>query len=122
MDADDALRQLLLVSDDVRAAAVFERGGEPVTATLPDDEARELSALGDAMLAYAATLREQTSVRLVRAVTRDGDVYVARSGDRAVVAVAAAGSLAGLVQHDLRTLLRSLSPAERRRTAGAPVS
>jgi len=122
MDAEDALQRLLLVSDDVRAAVVFERGGEPLAATLPDSEARDLAALGDALLAYAGTLRERSGVRRLRAVTPAGDVYVVRGGERAVVAVALPGSLAGLVQHDLRTLLGDLSAATSRRRASAPVS
>ena len=60
-------------------------------------------------LAYADALRNGVAVKQLEAVTSDGDVYVARQGDRAVVAIATAGSLAGLVQHDLRTLLGSLT-------------
>jgi predicted regulator of Ras-like GTPase activity (Roadblock/LC7/MglB family) len=117
MDANDALEELLRVSDEVRAAVVFEHGGEPVASNLPEEEAREIAGLGDAMLAYAATLREAVEVRQLEAVTPEGDVYVVRHGERAVVAIAAPGSLAGLVQHDLRTLLGGL--ARRRRSAVA---
>jgi predicted regulator of Ras-like GTPase activity (Roadblock/LC7/MglB family) len=119
MDANHALDELLRVSDEVRAAVVFERGGEPTASNMPDEEARELAGLADAMLAYAATLREGTEVRQLEAVTPDGDVYVVRQGERAVVAIAAPGSLAGLVQHDLRMLLRSLSRRRRRAVVNA---
>jgi hypothetical protein len=117
MDANDALEELLRVSDEVRAAVVFEHGDEPVASNLPEEEAREIAGLGDAMLAYAATLRHVVDARRLHAVTHEGDVYVARQGERAVVAVAVPGSLAGLVQHDLRTLLDGL--ARRRRSAVA---
>jgi hypothetical protein len=118
MHANDAVAQLLDVSDEVHTVVVFEHG-EPVASNLPDEEAGEISAVADAMLAYAGALRKGVAVTLLEAVTPDGDVYVAREGERAVVAIAAAGSLAGLVQHDLRTLLGSLTRPRRRATAHA---
>jgi predicted regulator of Ras-like GTPase activity (Roadblock/LC7/MglB family) len=119
MDANDALEELLRVSDEVRAAVVFEPGGEPIAWNLPEEEAQEVAGLGDAMLAYAATLRESAEVRQLGAVTSDGDVYVVRQGERAVVAMVTRGSLAGLVRHDLRMLLSSLSRRGRRAVAHA---
>jgi predicted regulator of Ras-like GTPase activity (Roadblock/LC7/MglB family) len=118
MDANDALAHLLEVSDEVHTVVVFE-SGEPVASNLPDEEAREISAVADAMLAYAGALRKGVEVKQLEAVTPEGDVYVTREGDRGVVAIAAAGSLAGLVQHDLRTLLGSLTRPRRRATANA---
>jgi predicted regulator of Ras-like GTPase activity (Roadblock/LC7/MglB family) len=118
MDADEALGQLLNLSEDIRAAAIFERGGEPVATTLLDDDARELAALGDAMLAYAETLRD-SPVRQLDAVTPEGGVFLATDGERAVIAIAAPDSLVPLVQHDLRTLLRTLSRPRRKAKAGA---
>jgi predicted regulator of Ras-like GTPase activity (Roadblock/LC7/MglB family) len=113
MDANHALSGLLEVSEEIRAAVVFERG-EPIASNLPDDEAREISGLADAMLAYAETLRQGVAVKQLEAVTPAGDVYVVRRGERAVVAVATPGSLAGLVQHDLRTLLSSMTRGKRK--------
>ncbi len=119
MDANEALARLLEVSEDVRAAVVFERGGEAIAATTDDEDARELAALGDAMLAYAGTVRDGSTVRQLEAVTPDGAVYVARDGERAVIAIAAPEALVGLVQHDLRTLLADLSRPRRRAKTGA---
>ena len=110
------LDELLGVSDEVRAAVIFERGGDLLASSLDDDDARELALLGDAMLAYAGTLRDAAEVRQVRAVTPDGEVYVMRRGERAVLAIAVRGALPGLVQHDLRT---ALAGAARRRKAVA---
>jgi hypothetical protein len=118
MNADAALAQLLEVSDDVRAAVVFERG-EPLTSNLSEDETAEIAGLADAMLGYAGTLRKEADVKQLEAVTPDGDVYVVRQGERGVVAIAAPGSLAGVVQHDLRTLLSSLSTQSRKAVARA---
>jgi predicted regulator of Ras-like GTPase activity (Roadblock/LC7/MglB family) len=118
MDANQVLDRLLEVSEEIRAAVVFERG-EPIASNLPDDEAGEISGLADAMLAYAETLRRGVAVRQLEAVTPAGDVYVVRQGERAVVAVATPGSLAGLVQHDLRTLLASLTRGKRKALVNA---
>lgn len=118
MDADAAVAQLLEVSDDVRAAVVFERG-ELLASNLSEDEAAEMVGLADAMLAYAGTLRKEADVKQLEAVTPDGDVYVQRQGERGVVAIADPGSLAGVVQHDLRTLLRRLPQQTQRAVARA---
>jgi hypothetical protein len=119
MDAHEALDRLLEVSDEVRAAVVFEPGGEQLASNLPEDEASEVAGLADSMLAYAETLRNDVAVKQLHAVTPDGDVYLARRGPRAVVAIAVAGSLAGLVQHDLRTLLGSVAAGKRKATVNA---
>jgi predicted regulator of Ras-like GTPase activity (Roadblock/LC7/MglB family) len=119
MDAAEAISRLLEVSDDVRAVVVFERGGEPIASNLSDDGAAEAAALADAMLAYGETMRESAAVQQLRAVTQDGDVYLRRDGDRAVLAVAAAESMPGLIQHDLRALLGSLPRRRARSKAGA---
>jgi predicted regulator of Ras-like GTPase activity (Roadblock/LC7/MglB family) len=119
MDASESLERLLQVSEDIRAAVVFERGGEPVAATMLDEDARELATLGDAMLDHAGTLREASAVRQLEALTPEGGVYVARNGELAVVAIAAPGSLVGLVQHDLRALLGGLVRPRRKAKASA---
>jgi hypothetical protein len=122
MDAHEALDRLLRVSEDIRAAVVFERGGDTprvVGTTLLDEDAGELAALGDAMLARAGQLRDSAEVRRVEAVTPDGAVYLVRDGERAVIAIAAPGALVGLVQHDLRSLLSELSKPRRKVKAHA---
>jgi hypothetical protein len=119
MEPNDALGELLEVSDDIEAAVVFERGGEPIAATVPDDDAGELAALGDAMLVYAGTLRDAREAVRVEGMTPAGSVFVLRDGERAVLAIAAPGALVGLVQHDLRMLLRKLSRSRKRVKASA---
>jgi predicted regulator of Ras-like GTPase activity (Roadblock/LC7/MglB family) len=118
VDANDALERLLEVSEEIRAAVVFAQG-EPIASNLPEDQAADVARLADAMLAYAATLRAKVAVTQLHAVTPAGDVYVARRGDRGVVAIATAASLEGLVQHDLRTLLGSLPRSRRKAVATA---
>ncbi len=118
MDVSEALDELLRVSEDVRSAAVFARGGDVMASNLPEDEAADLAGTADAMLAYTGTLRRASPVRQLRAATPRGDVYVLLDGDRAVVAVIAPGALPGLVRHDLRTLLARV-PKRRRAMAHA---
>ena len=116
MDASEALDELFRVSDELRAAVVFARGGESIASNLDDDDAAELAATADAMLAYAETTRRGSPVRQVRAATPRGDVYVVGRGDRAVVAVVDSDALPGLVRHDLQMLLARVG---RRRKAMA---
>jgi hypothetical protein len=71
------------------------------------------------MLAYAGTLRKEADVKQLEAVTPDGDVYVVPQGERGIVAIAAPESLAGVVQHDLRTLLGRLSQRSQEAVARA---
>ena len=122
MDAKDALGELLSVSEDIRAAVVFESGGDSLRvlgATLLDDEAGELAARGDSMFAHAGRLRDSAVVRQLEAVTPEGAVFLVGDGERAVIAVAAPDALVGLVQHDLRSLLGNLAKPRRRAKAHA---
>jgi hypothetical protein len=122
VDATDALDRLLRVSDDIRAAVVFERGGETprvLGSTVLDEDTRELADLGDALLRRADQLRDSAEVRRLEAVTPDGAVYLVRDGERAVIATAAPGALVGLVQHDLQSLLSELSQPRRKAMAHA---
>jgi hypothetical protein len=122
VDATDALDRLLRVSDDIRSAVVFERGGETsrvLGSTVLDEDARELAYLGDALLRRADRLRDSAEVRRLEAVTPDGSVYLVRDGERAVLATAAPDALVGLVQHDLQSLLSELSQPRRKAMAHA---
>jgi hypothetical protein len=118
MDASDALDELFRVSDELRSAVVFARGGELLASNLEDEDAAALAATADAMLAYAEATRRGSTLRRLRAATPRGDVYVVRDGDRAVVAVAEPGALPGLVRHDLWTLLARV-PRRRKAMAHA---
>ena len=107
MAGDQALQELLEVSEEVTAAVLFDRDGV-VVATSGDDEeaAAEAAAIAAAMLSYADSLRAEPAVERVEAVTRQGSVFVLRDDDRAVVAITEPDPLQGLVYHDLRACLR----------------
>ena len=122
MDAKDAVAELLKVSEDIRAAVVFEGGGDTLRvlgSSLLDDQAQDLAARGESMLAHAGRLRDSAELRQLEAVTPEGAVYLVRDGERAVIAVASQDALVGLVQHDLRSLLGGLAKPRRRAKAHA---
>ncbi len=106
MTGDQALRELLDVSEDVLAAVILDAEGEPLAASVEDGEARSAAEIAAAMLAYADTLRTETTARRIEAATSDGSIFVVREGNRAVVGATGPDPVAGLVLHDLRTALK----------------
>lgn len=120
MTGDQTLRELLDVSEDVVAAVIFDAEGEPLAASVGDDEARSAAEIAASMLAYADTLRTEGAARRIEAVTPDGSVFVLREGDRAVVAATGPEPVAGLVLHDLRTALRKAGGRTREKANASP--
>jgi predicted regulator of Ras-like GTPase activity (Roadblock/LC7/MglB family) len=119
LTGDQALQELLDVSEDVGGAVIFDPEGAPLAATVGEDEARSAAEIGSAMLAYADALRAEASVRRLEAVTSAGSVFVVREGDRAVVAATGPDPVAGLVYHDLRTVLRKVRGRTREKANAA---
>jgi hypothetical protein len=105
---DQALRELLEVSEDIVAALILDRKGEPAAATVDDDRARTAAEIAGGMLAYMDALRTGASVERLVAVTPDASLFLVRDGDRAAVAATGPDPVAGLVYHDLRATLRKL--------------
>ena len=108
MTGDQALRELLDISEDLGGAVLFDSDGGPLAATVSDDEARAAAEIAGAMLAYADALRAEVSVSRLEAVTPAGSVFVVREDGRALVAATGPDPVAGLVYHDLRTALRKV--------------
>ncbi len=106
MTGDQALQQLLDVSEDVVAAVIFDLAGEPIGATVGAEDARSVVETAGAMLAYADALRTKPSAERLEAVTAEGSIFVVRKGSRAVVAATGRDPVAGLVYHDLRAALK----------------
>jgi hypothetical protein len=115
---DQALRELLDVSEDVVAAVLFDGEGEPLAASVGADEARSAAEIAVAMLAYADTLRTDAAARRLEAVTPDGSIFVVREGNRAILAATGPDPVPGLVLHDLHTVLRKTG-GRRRKKANA---
>ena len=119
MTGEQALEQLLDVSEDVVAAVVFEVNGDPIGATVDAEEARSVAATAGAMLAYADSLRAEPSTERLEAVTADGSIFVVRKGSRAVVAATGRDPVAGLVYHDLRAVLENVKRRARAKADAA---
>ena len=107
MSGDQALEELLDVSEDVVAAVILDAEGEPIAASVGDDEARSAAEIAAAMLTYADALRKEATASRLEAATSQGGVFVVREGERAIVAATGADPVAGLVLHDLRTALKN---------------
>jgi predicted regulator of Ras-like GTPase activity (Roadblock/LC7/MglB family) len=116
---DQALAELLDVSEDVVAAVILDAEGRPSAATVGEPEATRAAGIAAAMLAYGDALRTGVSAARLEAVTADGSVFVLREGRAAIVAATGPDPVAGLVLHDLRTTLRK---AGRRAKARASAS
>ena len=108
MTGEQALAELLDVSEDVVAAVILDADGRPKAATVGDAEAAKAAEIAAAMLAYGDALRSGVSAARLQAVTADGNVFVLRDGSAAIVAATGRDSIAGLVLHDLRTTLRKV--------------
>lgn len=119
MTGDQALRELLDVSEDVVGAVILDREGEPSAATVDDEHARAAAEIAGGMLAYADALRAEASLQRLEAVMSDGSLFVLREGNRAVVAATGPDPVAGLVLHDLRATLRKLGSRGRARANAA---
>jgi predicted regulator of Ras-like GTPase activity (Roadblock/LC7/MglB family) len=108
MTLTHALDELLEVSEDIRAAVVFDAEEASVkSTTLQRPEAAEgVAENAAAMLRLAERLRTDAGgIRQVEAVTREGRVFVVAADDRAVAAVADLEATSQLVFHDLRRCL-----------------
>ena len=119
MTGDQALRELLDVSEDVVAAVILDRKGELTAGTVSDDAARAAAEIVGRMLAYADALRTGASVERLEAVTPDGCVFVVREGGRTAVAATGPDSVAGLVYHDLRATLRRVGGRTKEKASAA---
>lgn len=126
MDAAGALADLLELSPDVEAAALF-RGRELLGAVgVGEEAAGRLAADAGRLLDRAGETRSDGSrVTQIHAALDGGGVFVAREpqGDGAAVAVASPRATPGLVFYDLKRALAAVAeesskpkPKPRRRT------
>lgn len=122
MDAAGALADLLELSPDVEAAALFGGGELLGAAGLDEDAAGRLVGDAGRLLDRAGEIRgDDSRVTQIHAALEDGGVFVvrAREGDRAAVAVASAHATPGLVFYDLKRALAAAveepKPKPRRR-------
>ena len=119
MTGDQALAELLDVSEDVDAAVIFDSDGGVIAASVEDEAAGRVAEIASALLAYADALRTGTAASRIEAVAAEGNVFLVRDGARAVVATTGRDPVAGLVYHDLRAVLRQARSRPRERANAA---
>lgn len=119
MTGDQALADLLDVTEDVIAAVILDAEGRPKAATVGEAEAAKAAEIAAAMLAYGDSLRTGASAARLDAVTADGTVFVLREGSTAIVAATGRDPVAGLVLHDLRTALRKVGRRTKARASAS---
>ena len=107
------------MSEDVVAAVILDRKGEPSAATVDDDRANAVAEIAGGMLAYGDALRGEASIQRLEALTPGGSIFVLREGNRVVVAATGTDPVTGLVLHDLRSTLRKLGSRGRARANAA---
>ena len=130
MDAAQALADLLELSPEVDAAAIFRLGDILGFAGADSDAAGVLVGAAGQMLDRAGEIRSDGSrVTQLRAALGGGSLFVVREpdGERAAVAVTSPRATPGLVFYDLKRALAALSEEpepkpkpRRRRTTKKP--
>lgn len=118
MTVDEAIRDLLSVSTDIRRLVVLGAGGA-VLGGGPEGAGAEVSAAADGLWQAAVEAAERgadtaADARLDHVVVDLGDAAVValESGGRRIVALTAADPPMGLVLFDLRTCLADAFPEE----------
>jgi predicted regulator of Ras-like GTPase activity (Roadblock/LC7/MglB family) len=107
MTVDEAVRELLSISSDVRRVAVLGPGGEVLGAAplaMPAQAAAAAERLWQAARRRAEGLGGAT-LEHVLVQHRAGAVAVLQQGDTRIVALAAPQAASGLLLFDLRTCL-----------------
>jgi predicted regulator of Ras-like GTPase activity (Roadblock/LC7/MglB family) len=115
---DEAIRDLLSISTDIRRLAVLDDGGAVLGAG-PEGAGAEVSVAADGLWRAAAGAAERGADTAAHApldhvVVDLGDAAVValEAGGRRIVAVTAASPPLGLVLFDLRTCLADAFPEE----------
>jgi predicted regulator of Ras-like GTPase activity (Roadblock/LC7/MglB family) len=122
VDAQQALADLTEISSQIQAAVVFDDKGKVAGTTLGDQaRADQLAKAAGDLLAAADELGPgASSLTQLEVATGEGSVFVVREGKTCIAATTGSNPTVGLVFYDLKSALRSVKPAARKRTtAGA---
>ena len=125
MDAAAALERLREISSQVRAAVIFERGGNVVGSTFADDQrAKDVAEEAEALLTEAEQRRdagdEAAEFAQLEVALQGGSVFVVRDGDRLIAATTQPEPTVGLVFYDLKSCLRDLDTPAAPKKRAAP--
>ncbi len=107
MGAAEAVAHLTEVSEDVRAAVVFDGRGVLASTFDEVERARAVAAAAGELLAAARALRPSSDVEVehVEVALPDAGVYALRSDKRTVAAITTPRPNGALVLYDLETCL-----------------
>jgi predicted regulator of Ras-like GTPase activity (Roadblock/LC7/MglB family) len=121
MDAQQALADLTEISSQIQAAVVFDDKGKVAGSTLESSErAGELAKAAGELLAAAEELKPgDSSLTQLEVATGEGSVFVVRDGKTCIAATTGSNPTVGLVFYDLKSALRSVKPAPRKRKTPA---
>jgi predicted regulator of Ras-like GTPase activity (Roadblock/LC7/MglB family) len=116
MDAQQALADLTEISSQIQAAVVFDDEGKVAASTLGDSpRADELARAAGGLLAAADQIKTgDSALTQLEVATREGSVFVVRSGKTVIAATTGSNPTAGLVFYDLKSALRTVKPAAKR--------
>jgi predicted regulator of Ras-like GTPase activity (Roadblock/LC7/MglB family) len=119
--AEKALSELTDISSQVRAAVLFDGGGNVLASTLPAERAEGFAAAAKLLWEQAEVVRDDDAAKLTQleAATKDGSVFVVREADQTLAAVTLPEPTAGLVFYDLRSALRAAGEKPKKRRAPA---
>jgi predicted regulator of Ras-like GTPase activity (Roadblock/LC7/MglB family) len=112
MDAAGALADLMEISSQVEAAAVFGAEGAVVASTAGDEAAARLARTGAALLEAAEPIGAAgRRVARLEVALAGGSVFVARRDGDTIVATTSRAPVSWLLFHDLETCLRTVAGA-----------
>jgi predicted regulator of Ras-like GTPase activity (Roadblock/LC7/MglB family) len=119
--AEKALSELTDISSQVRAAVLFDGGGNVLASTLPAERAEGFAAAAKLLWEQAEVVRDDDAAKLTQleAATKDGSVFVVREAEQTLAAVTLPEPTAGLVFYDLRSALRAAGEKPKKRRAPA---
>ena len=116
MDAQQALADLTEISSQIKSAVVFDDKGKVAAATGADGEA--LARAAGELLAAAEELKPgDAPLTQLEVSTGEGSVFLVRDGKSVIAATTGTNPTVGLVFYDLKSALRSVKPAPRRRAS-----
>jgi predicted regulator of Ras-like GTPase activity (Roadblock/LC7/MglB family) len=109
---DDALRELLDLSTQIREAVLLGSSGFVVASSTPPERGELLARVATEMLALARSVGEQHEVTRIEVADEAGGVFVIQDDGRVMVATTVPDATAALVVYDLRTALERAADGE----------
>ncbi len=107
VDAATAVARLMDESSGIRACAILGAGGAVLAESSENDWAAAVADL------WSAAAEGGPAPTQIHVATEEGEVYAARSGEAAAVAITDRFTLGSLMFCDLRSALRNLPTASR---------